>query len=382
MNPSVSAVHSVRGELDRQAAAYDGGLTIRSVVARPVRAPFPRPIRTAMGEIPAAPLVLIDLQTDEGVTGHAYLFAYTDAALAPLTQLVATIGMEIKGRSVAPTARMAEFDRRFRLIGWQGLIGMAVAGLDMALWDALARSKEMPLARMLGGTTAPLPAYDSFGMIDLKADEKALRASVEQGFRAIKIKIGGGSPDADIATVAGVRDIVGSQVKLMVDYNQSLDPAEAIRRVGRLESFDLSWVEEPVKAEDLDGHARVRRESAIPIQTGENWWFPRDMQRAIAAGASDLAMLDLMKIGGVTGWLRAIGQAEAASLPVSSHIFIEASAHVLQVTPTAHWVEFLDAAAAILAEPNAVIDGSVAPRGPGLGIAWNEKAVERYRYQG
>jgi mandelate racemase len=111
----------------------------------------------------------------------------------------------------------------------------------------------------------------------------------------------------------------------MIDYNQSLDPAEACRRVNRLGDFDLCWVEEPVKAEDLEGHARVRAAASVPIQAGENWWFPRDM--AIAAGASDYAMIDVMKIGGVTGWLSAMGQAEAASMPVSSHVFVEASAH-------------------------------------------------------
>ena len=115
----------------------------------------------------------------------------------------------------------------------------------------------------------------------------------------------------------------------MVDYNQSLDPPEACRRIARFAEFDLDWVEEPVAAEDLAGHARVRAATGVRVQTGENWWFPRDMQKAMSAGASDFAMLDIMKIGGVTGWLRAAGQAEAASLPVSSHIFVEASAHVL-----------------------------------------------------
>jgi mandelate racemase len=164
----------------------------------------------------------------------------------------------------------------------------------------------------------------------------------------------------------------------MADYNQSLDPVEAIRRISHLEPFDLAWVEEPVPAEDLAAHARVRAVSKVPIQTGENWWFPRDMQKAIAACASDLAMLDVMKIGGVTGWLSAAGQAEAASLPVSSHIFVEASAHLLAVTPTAQWLEFLDTAAAILREPNMVVDGKVTPRGPGLGIEWDEKAVKKH----
>jgi mandelate racemase len=352
-------------------------LTIREIVARPVIAPFDRPLRTAVGEIPAAPLVLIDLRTNEGVVGRSYLFGYTQAVLRALTNLVEEIGAELSGRSVEPVARMTEFDRRFRLLGWQGLVGMAVSGIDMALWDALARSVDKPLAALLGGSSAPLPAYDSFGMIDAKKDADAIRASVAKGFRAIKIKIGGGTLEQDISVVSAVRDIIGPEVALMVDYNQSLDPVEACRRVARLARFDLAWIEEPVAAEDLAGHAKVRASGITPIQTGENWWFPSDLQKAIAAGASDLAMLDVMKIGGVTGWLRAMGQAQAAALPVSSHIFVEASAHLLAVTPTAHWLEFLDTAAAILREANSIVDGKIAPRGPGLGIEWNEREVER-----
>ena len=126
-----------------------------------------------------------------------------------------------------------------------------------------------------------------------------------------------------------------------------------------------TWVEEPVAAEDLDGHARVRAATGVRVQTGENWGFRRDMQKGVSAGASDFAMLDIMKIGGVTEGLRAAGQAEAASLPVSSHIFVEASAHVLAVTPTAHWIEYLDLAGAILAEPCEVVDGTIRRQGPG-----------------
>jgi mandelate racemase len=326
-----------------------------------------------------APLVLIDLRTSEGLVGRSYIFAYTSIVLAALTQLVAEIGAELKGRPVAPVTQMAAFDRRFRLLGWQGLVGMAVSGLDMALWDLLARSVDQPLAALLGGTARPLPAYDSFGMIDPKADEHAIRSSVDKGFRGIKIKIGGGALADDIEAVSAVRSMIGPDIRLMVDYNQSLDPVEAIRRITHLEAFDLGWVEEPVPAEDFAGHARVRSASRIPIQTGENWWFQRDMQKAIEAEASDLAMLDVMKIGGVTGWLGAMALADAASLPVSSHIFVEASAHLLTVTPTAHWLEYLDLAAAILREPNEVRDGMVTPRGPGLGLAWDEREVERRR---
>ena len=353
-------------------------LTIREVAARAVIAPLERPIRTAVGTIPSAPLVLVDVGTAEGITGSAYLFAYTPVALAPLVRLVEDIGKEIHGRPVVPVERMRDFDRRFRLIGWQGLIGMAVAGLDMAFWDALGKAADRPVAALLGGEPKPLMAYDSYGVVDPKADEPAIIRSVESGFRGIKIKIGDGDLRKDVETVAAVRTMIGPGVSLMVDYNQSLDPAEACRRIERLIDYDIHWVEEPVPAEDIHGHARVRAATSVRIQTGENWWLPRDMAKAIAAGASDFAMLDIMKIGGVTGWLSAMGQAEAASLPVSSHTFVEASAHVLAVTPTAHWLEHIDVASRILAEPHIAENGTMAPRGPGFGIEWDEAAIERY----
>lgn len=355
----------------------DSRLTIRDVRARPVLAPLRQPIRTAVGTIPSAPLVLIDVTTEEGPVGRSYIFGYIAATLAPLASLIGELSAELRGKPVAPVERMREFDRRFRLVGWQGLIGMAVAGLDMAFWDATARAVDQPVVSLLGGLPVPLPAYDSYGIIDPAGDEKAILGSVESGFGAIKIKIGEADLERDMKAVAAVRAMVGPQTKLMVDYNQSLDPMEACRRISHLERFDIHWVEEPVKAEDLMGHAKVRMATSVPVQTGENWWFPGDMAKAVAAGASDLAMLDIMKIGGVTGWLRAIGQAEAASLPVSSHIFVEASAHVLAVTPTAHWLEHLDVASAILIEPYRAENGTVTAKGPGFGLEWDEKAIAR-----
>ena len=161
--------------------------------------------------------------------------------------------------------------------------------------------------------------------------------------------------------MAGVRDVIGPDVGLMVDYNQSLTVPEARRRIDALAPFGLTWVEEPVPAEDLAGHARLRDDSPVPIQTGENWWFPHDMAHALAAGACDLCMPDLMKIGGISGWLQAMGQAHAAAVPVSSHLFIEASAHVLPITPLSHYLEFLDVAGAVLADPAACHDGCVTP---------------------
>jgi mandelate racemase len=352
--------------------------TIRSVKARAVVAPISRPVKNAFGVIEAAPLVLIDVATDQGVTGRSYIFAYAKLTLAPLVHLIEQIGNDLTGKAIAPFDLMAGMDAKFRLLGWQGLVGMAVSGLDMAFWDALGQLAGQPLASLLGGSPRPIRAYDSYGVVDPVADEKDLRRSLDRGFRGIKIKGGDGDIDNDERVVKAVRGLIGPDIALMLDFNQSLDPSEAGRRIDRLAPYDLHWIEEPVAAENLQGHAQVRATSPISIQSGENWWFPRGFAEAIAAGASDFIMPDLMKVGGVTGWLRVAGQAEATSIPMSSHLFAEASSHMLAVTPTAHWLEVLDLARAVLAEPIEIVDGTVTARGPGLGLSWDEAAVTRY----
>jgi len=352
--------------------------TIRSIKARAVVAPISRPVKNAFGVIEAAPLVLIDVATDQGVTGRSYIFAYAKLTLAPLEHLIEQIGGDLTGKAIAPFDLMAGMDAKFRLLGWQGLVGMAVSGLDMAFWDALGQLAGQPLARLLGGSPRPIRAYDSYGVVDPVADEKDLRRSLDRGFRGIKIKGGDGDLDNDERVVKAVRGLIGPDIALMLDFNQSLDPSEAGRRIDRLAPYDLHWIEEPVAAENLQGHAKVRATSPISIQSGENWWFPRGFAEAIAAGASDFIMPDLMKVGGVSGWLRVAGQAEAASIPMSSHLFAEASSHMLAVTPTAHWLEVLDLARAILAEPIEIVDGTITARGPGVGLSWDEAAVAKY----
>jgi mandelate racemase len=352
--------------------------SIRGVKARAVIAPISRPVKNAFGVIEAAPLVLIDVATDQGITGRAYIFAYAKLTLAPLVHLIEQIGLDLTGRAIAPFDLMAAMDAKFRLLGWQGLVGMAVSGLDMAFYDALGQTAGQPLAQLLGGSPRPMRAYDSYGVVDPIADEKDLKRSLDQGFRGIKIKGGNGDAANDERMVKGVRKLIGPDIALMIDFNQSLGPAEAISRIARLAPYDLHWVEEPVAQENLQGVADVRRESSISIQAGENWWFPRGFAEAIAAGASDFIMPDLMKVGGITGWMRVAAQAEAASIPMSSHLFAEASAHMLAVTPTAHWLEVLDLGRAILAEPIKIVDGAITARGPGLGLAWDEAAVAKY----
>jgi len=352
---------------------------IKSVNARAVVTPMARPLRNAFGVIDVAPLLLIDVATDQGITGRSYLFAYSKVTLKPFVHLVEEIGLDLVGKPVAPYELMAAMDAKFRLLGTQGLVGMAISGLDMAFWDVLGQAAGKPVVELLGGSPKPIKAYDSYGAIEADVDEKAVRRSLDQGFRGIKIKGGDGDAANDERRVKGLRKLLGPDVSLMLDFNQSLDPAEAKRRIDRLAPYDLTWIEEPVPQENLSGHAEVRETSPIPIQSGENWWFPRGFAEAIAAGASDFIMPDLMKVGGITGWLGVAGQANAASIPMSSHILPEASAHVLAVTPTAHWLEFLDFAGLILADPVKIEGGAVTARGPGLGMEWNEAAISKYQ---
>jgi mandelate racemase len=351
---------------------------ITAVKARAVVTPMARPVKNAFGVIDVAPLLLIDVATDQGITGRSYLFTYSKVTLKPFVHLVEEIGRDLIGKPVVPFDLMAAMDAKFRLLGWQGLVGMAVAGLDMAFWDILGQAAGKPVVELLGGSAKPIRCYDSYGAVEADTDEKALRRSLDQGFRGIKIKGGDGDAANDERRVKGLRKLLGEDIALMLDFNQSLDPREAKRRIARLEPYDLTWIEEPVPQENLSGHAEVREFSAIPIQAGENWWFPRGFAEAIAAGASDFIMPDLMKVGGITGWLNVAGQADAASIPTSSHILPEASAHVLAVTPTAHWLEVLDFAAAILADPIKIVDGTLTARGPGLGLAWNETAIAKF----
>ena len=354
-------------------------LKITRVVARAVNVPLEFPVRTAVGVVATAPLVLIDLHTDAGAIGRAYVFTYTPLALEATRQMVLALGAALQDQPLAPFDLDQTLAQRLRLLGRTGIALMACAGLDMAAWDALAVARGLPLVELLGGRRRPITAYDSHSMDGLALGLVRAGRARAQGFAAIKTKIGYATLDEDLTIVRALRDAIGSDAQLLVDYNQGLTVPEAQRRVQALECEGIGWVEEPTLQEDHAGHASIRRKSGLPIQMGENWCGPDEMAKALAAGACDLAMPDAMKIGGVTGWLRAAALAQAHGVPMSSHIFQEVSVHLLAVTPTCHFLERMDLAGPVLAEPLAFADGAATPPAvPGTGIAWDEAAVQRY----
>jgi 4-carboxymuconolactone decarboxylase len=157
--------------------------------------------------------------------------------------------------------------------------------------------------------------------------------AMAQGFCAVKLKLGAGAHRDDLAAIRAVRGAIGRAAELMVDYNQSLSVDEALARVPAIDGEDLACIEEPTRAGDYRGHARIAAAAQTPIQLGENWWGPENVQESIAAGASDQVTLDVMKLGGVRGWLTAAALAADAALPASSHTFPELSAHLLAFDP-------------------------------------------------
>jgi len=345
--------------------------TIRKLAARAIKVPMAEPHRTASGVITESPLVLVDLETSAGVVGHAVVFTYTAAALEPVRELVANLGPLVAGQPLAPDVVTRALLSRFRLLGTHGLVGMAISGFDMAAWDALARSREMPLCRLLGAAPRPIPAYGGIGYDGEAGSARAAELWVKRGFKGVKAKIGYPTLDEDLAVARAIRSAVGPDVAVMVDYNQSLTVAEAKRRVAALDEEGIAWVEEPVQAEDYAGMAEVARAARTPIQAGENWWGPLEFSKAIAAGASDLVMPDAMKTFGVTGWRDIAALAAANARAGSSHLFCEVSAQLLCATPTAQWLEYMDWWTPVLARPLAIRDGMALPSDrPGSGVEW------------
>ena len=336
------------------------------------------PHRTASGVITESPLVLIDVITSDGVAGHSIVFTFTTAALQPLAELIRNLESLLKDEELAPREIERKLAGRFRLLGVQGLVGMALAAIDMALWDALARTHGVSLARLLGGVEKPVQAYGAVGYDGVSGSAKVAEDWARRGFKGVKAKIGYPDVREDVEVIRAVRTAVGEDVAIMVDYNQSLTPAEAVERLRVLDDHGLTWVEEPTLAHDYAGHALIAREVETPIQCGENWWGAQDVQHAIDAHASDYIMLDAMKIGGVTGWLRAAALADAHGIRVSSHLWPEISAQLLSVTPSAHWLEYCDWWNIVVAEPLQVECGMAMPSGGiGAGVDWNEQGISR-----
>jgi mandelate racemase len=357
-------------------------LKIQSISVRAVLVPMRRTLQTSIAVVDVAPLLLVDLKTNAGIVGRSYLFTMSALHMKPVAALVEAMAGLLKGDAVAPFEIEKKLRARYALLGVHNMVLFAMAAIDMCAWDALGQALGQPVVRLLGGEPRPIPAYNSNGLGLLKIRDLSREAGqlVAEGFSAVKLRLGRPTADADIEALRAVKKAIGPRIALMVDFNQGLTVAEAVRR-GRMidEEGGVLWIEEPVRADDFAGCAKVAREVATPIQVGENFMGPEQMAQAIAAGSCDYVMPDAQRIGGVTGWMRAAALAQGAGLEMSSHLFPEASCQLLATTPTCHWLEYVDWANPILDEPVRIEGGrAVGAAGPGLGMKWNEKAVKKY----
>jgi len=357
-------------------------LTIHSIKSVGVLVPMARPLGTSAQTVTHAPLMLIDLLTEERITGRSYLFCYTASAVKAVEHVLDDISRRLQGKKIEPLEINAFLNQAFRLIGVRGLVSMAIAGVDVACWDAMAQATKTPLATLLGGRPKAVKAYNSCGL-GLMAPEAAADEAIElleNGFSAVKLRLGRENASIDLQAIRAVRKKLPGDIELMVDFNQALSLPEAIKRCKMIDNEGLAWIEEPIRHDDYDGYAQLSRSFKTPMQFGENFTGCFAMSEAIKARSSHLMMPDLERIGGVTGWLKAAALGAAAGIEISTHLFPEVSAHLLAVTPTAHWLEYVDWANPILKEPMTIVDGHAKPRdAPGTGIEWNEEAVAKYK---
>ena len=359
-------------------------LTLDRIEVRAVSIPMRRPVVAKVGSFPEWPFILIDVYTKEGIVGRSYLEPYLKNSVRYIKPVLMDLAEKFAGRRFGPLDLYRDTMKELHLLGRQGISLIAAAGLDMALWDALAKGAGMPLAELLGGTIGQIRTYNTNGLwlipLDRLADE-AEELVAEGNFSALKIRLGRQNLKEDIRALDIVRKRIGDGIDVMCDFNQGFTLHEAITRCHGLDDQGLYWFEEPTVFDNYAQSAQLARELKTPVQIGENIYGARSFYQAVQAQAADLYMPDLMRIGGVTGWMRAAAIAGAAGSPMSSHLYPEVSAHLLRATESADWLEWRDWANPIIAEPFVVKNGFVTvPDRPGNGIEWNEDAVRKYAY--
>lgn len=360
----------------------DKELLISKLTARPAVVPMARPLHTASGAVEQASLILIDIESSQGFIGRSYLFTFGSHIQQATLALLNGMAAMIQGDAVAPVDIEKKLRAKHQLLGVHNVVLFAISGIDMALWDICAQSHGVPLVQLLGGSNKRIPAYNSNGLGIMPVAQLPHEAEqlLAEGFSAVKLRLGRDNAADDVAAVRAVKKAVGDDVTLMCDFNQGLSVTEAITRCRQLDDEGgLLWIEEPTAAEDYIGIEKISRSTHTPISIGENFMGIEQMADALRYQCCDYVMPDVQRISGVTGWMRAAALADAHRIEMSSHLFPEYSCHLLAVTPTCHWLEFVDWAAPVLQEPLQADGGMVqVPDRPGSGIQWNETAVAKY----
>ena len=347
-------------------------------------------IQDAIQKVSHWEFIISTVKTDAGISGTG--FAYTNGmGGSAIRELVETyLTPLVIGRDPI------DIERIWRGCWWElhslgsaGVTRFALAAIDIALWDILAQHAKVPLYRLLGGSRDRISAYAS--AINMHLDGEPLLEQMggflEQGYRAVKMKVGRENPAEDVERVGSVRRLIGPGTWLMLDVNQAWKAGEAIRRTTLLQPFDPFWLEEPLLADDREGHAHVRQATGVPIAVGETMYTRYEFADYIRAGAVDIVQADIIRVGGFTEWMKIAKLAESFNLPVAPHFMMELSIHALCAVPNGLVLEDLRGGSltdlGILVEPIRVNHGELAPASrPGHGIVLDSKALGRYQVTG
>lgn len=319
--------------------------------------------------------VLVDTQA--GVTGHGFSWTPSIGAAAVRAMLEHDIHDFTIGEGADASALWTPLWRHLHEAGSGGVTTIAMAGLDLALWDAAGRAARQPVADLIGMRRTSVGVYGSGVNRHYPLDELVAQAQrwADAGYPLVKMKVGGRQLAEDVDRVAAVRDTIGPGVELAIDANQNWSVDEAERAVGELSRFDLRWLEEPLRADDLLGHAALRSRVDVPIAMGENLHTVYRFREAIELGAADIVQPNVIRVGGITPFLAIAEVADAAGIPVCPHLLPDLSGQLALALTRETPIEDVEDASferlGLLAEPAPlVIDGTTATlRGrPGLGI--------------
>jgi L-alanine-DL-glutamate epimerase-like enolase superfamily enzyme len=359
-------------------------MKVTAVETRTVVLPLSEPIGSALGTIERLGCVLVTVRTDQDIAGENLLFTLNDRRTRVLRQMVIDLGDLVVGQDAGHIADFwARAWKDINFLGHKGVAVMGISAIDGALWDVLGKQAGLPLYRLLGGARNRVPAYHSGGLwLSLSVDElvQQARSFLDQGFRAMKMRLGMPNPADDIARVRAVREAIGPGVTLMADANQGLTEAQAIRLGRRLEEFNLAWFEEPLPAWDVEGLARVSAALDTPIASGETEYTRYGFRRMLDLRSADILMPDLQRVGGVSEFMRVGHMAESHDIAVSSHLFPETSIQLLGALSNAIYLEYMPWFSDLYCERLAFEGGhAVVPERPGWGFTFNQDYIRHLK---
>jgi L-alanine-DL-glutamate epimerase-like enolase superfamily enzyme len=327
---------------------------------------------------------MIRIWTDDGVEGTGYSYTIGTGGSAVVAMLRDYMGPWLLGRDATMVEEIWKglfFHLHANAVG--ATVSLALAAVDIALWDLRCKLAGCPLHVMAGGAQGRVPIYNTEGgwlnFTPKELVERAIEAR-EAGFRGFKVKVGRAHVSEDVARLAAVRLALGPEFEIMVDANQFFTVSEAIRRARRFEDFDPAWFEEPMPAEDLDGHVRLSRSTSLPIAIGESLYHMSHFREYLQRGACSIVQVDVARIGGITPWLKTAHLAESFNVSVCPHYLMEIHVALCAAVPNATWVEFIPQLDIVTESRIELIDGYAVPSTiAGVGISWDWKAIERLR---